>query len=75
MAALPNFKSLEVKMKHIFGGCSLACAVSTGTIILLQLAVDEKNRVELCTALFVAFGVICILVFVVLGVGGHKVSS
>ena len=75
MAALPNFASLEIQLKRIFGGCSCVCAVSTGTIALLQLVVDEKDRVGLSTALFVAFLVICILVFVVLGVGGHKVSS
>jgi hypothetical protein len=73
MAALPNFTSLEVKLKRVFGVCSLLCAVSTGTIILLQLAIDEQNRVELCAALFVALGFICILIIAVLGVGGHKV--
>ena len=74
MAALPNFASLEVKLKRSFWGCGLVCAASTGTIVLLQLAIDTKDRVQLCTALFVAIALIGALIFAVLGIGGHKVS-
>jgi hypothetical protein len=68
-AALPNFSSLEVKLKRVFGVCSLVCAVSMGTIVVLQLTIDEKGRVELCAAFFMASALICMLVFAVVGVG------
>ena len=42
---------------------------------MLQLVIDEKDRVRLCTALFVGIGVVAAQVFAVVGVGGRKVRS
>jgi hypothetical protein len=75
LALAPNFGNLEIQLKRVFGGCSLVYAVSSGSVILLQLFIDENDRVALSTALFVLSALMFVVVCIVLAIGGHKVAQ
>jgi hypothetical protein len=73
VAAVPDFVKMKILLNRIFGYCSLSCAVSVGVVLLLQLGVDEEDRMAVSAAFFVVFALICVLASVVAGAGTYKV--